>query len=61
MEARKLSLPNGVVLHILVKEGVVFFPNPELAKVLPAVNRTAMEHFRNSYGITVTQVRQMNS
>ena len=32
-------------------------PNPELAKILPAVNRTAMEHFRTTYGISVTQVR----
>lgn len=54
-DARKLTLPSGTVIYILVKEGSPYLPNPELAKILPAVNRTAMEHFRNSYGISVSQ------
>ena len=56
VDARRLALPNGSSIFVLVKEGVIYLPNPELAKILPAVSRTAMDHIRNSYGITVTQV-----
>ena len=56
VDTRRLTLPNGNHLYLLVKEGVAHLPNPELAKILPAVSRTAMEHIRNSYGITVEQV-----
>ena len=56
VDARQVVLPNGHFLYVIVKEGMALLPNPELAKILPAVSRTAMEHIRNSYGISVEQV-----
>ena len=50
------SLANGSPIYVFVREGLVYIPNPELAKILPAISRTAMENIRNSYGITVYQV-----
>ena len=50
------TLPNGAPIYVFVREGLVYIPNPELTKILPAVSRTAMENIRNSYGITVYQV-----
>jgi hypothetical protein len=57
VDARMFTLPNGSPIYVFVREGLVYIPNPELAKILPAVSRTAMENIRNSYGITVYQVR----
>ena len=56
VDARMFTLPNGSPIYVFVREGLVYIPNPELAKILPAVSRTAMENIRNSYGITVYQV-----
>lgn len=56
VDPRKVTLPNGAAIYFLVKEGAPYVPNPELAKILPAINRTAMETFRNAYGISVSQV-----
>lgn len=57
MDARRIDLSSGITIYVLVKDGVIHLPNPELGKILPAVNRAAMEHFRKHYGISVTQVR----
>ena len=57
VDARRVTLLGGNFLYVIVKDGVALLPNPELAKILPAVSRTAMEHIRNSYGISVEQVR----
>ena len=56
VDARMFTLPNGSPIYVFVREGLVYIPNPELAKILPAISRTAMENIRNSYGITVYQV-----
>lgn len=56
VDARMLTLPNGSPIYVFVREGLVYIPNPELTKILPAVSRTAMENIRNTYGITVYQV-----
>jgi len=56
VDARRLSLPNGQQIYFIVRDGMALLPNPELAKILPAVSRTAMEHIRNTYGISVEQV-----
>ena len=53
-----MDLPTGITIYLLMKDGIPHLPNPELGKILPAVNRAAMEHFRKAYGITVTQVRE---
>ena len=51
-----ITLANGSPIFVFVREGVVYIPNPELAKILPVVSRTAMENIRTTYGITVYQV-----
>ena len=56
VDARMFTLPNGSPIYVFVREGVVYIPNPELAKILPVVSRTAMENIRTTYGITVYQV-----
>ena len=52
-DARRLTLPNGSSLTLLVRDGVVYIPNPELAKLLPSITRNVMESLRSTYSITV--------
>lgn len=60
VDARSLTVPGGKTIMVIVRDGVVFIPNPELAKILPNITRTAMEVIRNTYGIVVEQVSQFN-
>lgn len=53
VDARRLTLPNGSNLTLLVRDGVVYIPNPELAKLLPSITRNVMESLRSTYSITV--------
>lgn len=57
VDARTLTIPGGKIIILIIREGVPYIPNPELAKILPNVTRTAMEVIRNTYGIIVEQVR----
>lgn len=56
VDARSLTVPGGKTIMLIIREGVAYIPNPELAKILPNVTRTAMEVIRNTYGIVVEQV-----
>ena len=47
-------------MTVLVRGGVPHFANADVIKLLPSVGRIAMEHVRNTCGITVqhaTKVR----
>ena len=54
VDARRLTLQGGLQIIVLIKGGEAFIPNPELAKVLPVVSRTAMDQIRTQCGVTVT-------